>query len=133
MQYLVIAYDKKDALNRRLETREAHIQNVRRLMAKGKIINAGALMNDDGNMIGSTLFIDFDTKEEIDEWLANEPYVKNDVWDMSNFKMISMKLLSKWLDELSYFLVSIPIFVYFLYIELRNNSHYSNINLQMTT
>jgi len=95
MQYLVIAYDKKDALNRRLETRETHIQNVRKLMTEGKIINAGALINDDGNMIGSTLFIDFDTKEEIDKWLANEPYIKNDVWDMSNFKMISVKLLSK--------------------------------------
>jgi len=95
MQYLVIAYDKKDALNRRLETREAHIKGIRKLMSEGKIINAGALINDDGNMIGSTLFIDFDTKEEIDKWLANEPYIKNDVWDMSNFKMISMKLLSK--------------------------------------
>jgi len=95
MQYLVIAYDKKDALNRRLETREAHIQNIKRLMAEGKIINAGALMSDDTNMMGSTLFIDFDTKEDIDEWLTNEPYIKNDVWDMSNFNMISMKLLPK--------------------------------------
>jgi len=95
MQYLVVAYDKKSALNRRLETREAHIQNVKKLIAEGKIINAGALINDDGNMIGSTLFIDFDTKEEIDKWLTNEPYIKNDVWDMSNFQMISIKLLPK--------------------------------------
>jgi len=95
MQYLVIAYDKKDALNRRLEVRDTHIKGTKKLIAEGKIINAGVLMNENGTMIGSTLFIDFDTKEEIDEWLLNEPYVKNDVWDMSNFKMTPMKLLPK--------------------------------------
>jgi len=58
MQYLVIAYDNENALERRLESREAHVAGARKLMAEGKIINAAALIEDDV-MVGSTLYIDF--------------------------------------------------------------------------
>ncbi|MCT7570397.1 YciI family protein [Aliarcobacter butzleri] len=94
MQYLVIAYDNDGALERRLESREAHIEGARKLMSEGKIIDAGALIEDD-MMVGSTLFVDFENDEEIDEWLLNEPYVKNNVWNMDEFQMVPMKLLPK--------------------------------------
>ncbi|MGE4461913.1 MAG: YciI family protein, partial [Arcobacter sp.] len=84
MQYLVIAYDNDNALERRLESRAAHVEGTRKLMSDGKIINAAALVEDDV-MVGSTLLVDFDTDEEIDEWLENEPYVKNNVWNMDEF------------------------------------------------
>ena len=38
-------------------------------MAEGKIINAGALIEDDV-MVGSTLFVDFETDEERNEILS---------------------------------------------------------------
>lgn len=94
MQYLVIAYDNANALERRLESRDEHIEGVRKLMAEGKIINAAALMEEDV-MVGSTLFIDFETDEELDAWLENEPYVKNNVWDMDEFQIVPMKVLPK--------------------------------------
>ncbi|KLD98255.1 YciI family protein [Aliarcobacter butzleri] len=94
MQYLVIAYDNDGALERRLESREAHIEGARKLMSQGKIIDAGALIEDD-MMVGSTLFVDFENDEEIDEWLLNEPYVKNNVWNMDEFQMVPVKLLPK--------------------------------------
>lgn len=94
MQYLIIAYDKQDALERRLASRDEHLEGVRKLMAEGKIINAGALIEDDV-MVGSTLFIDFESDEEIDAWLENEPYVKNNVWDMDEMQMVPVKLLPK--------------------------------------
>ncbi|MCR8711343.1 YciI family protein [Aliarcobacter butzleri] len=94
MQYLVIAYDNDGALDRRLESREAHIEGARKLMSEGKIIDAGALIEDD-MMVGSTLFVDFENDEEIDEWLLNEPYVKNNVWNMDEFQMVPVKLLPK--------------------------------------
>lgn len=94
MQYLVIAYDNDGALERRLESREAHIEGARKLMSEGKIIDAGALIEDD-MMVGSTLFVDFENDEEIDEWLLNEPYVKNNVWNMDEFQMVPVKLLPK--------------------------------------
>ena len=94
MQYLVIAYDNANALERRLESRDEHVEGVRKLMAEGKIINAAALMEEDV-MVGSTLFIDFETDEELDAWLENEPYVKNNVWNMDEFQIVPMKLLPK--------------------------------------
>ncbi|WP_323651318.1 YciI family protein [Aliarcobacter butzleri] len=94
MQYLVIAYDNDGALERRLESREAHIEGARKLMSEGKIIDAGALIEDD-MMVGSTLFVDFENDEEIDEWLLNEPYVKNNVWNMDEFQMVPVELLPK--------------------------------------
>ena len=94
MQYLVIAYDNANALERRLESRDEHVEGVRILMAEGKIINAAALMEEDV-MVGSTLFIDFETDEELDAWLENEPYVKNNVWDMDEFQIVPMKVLPK--------------------------------------
>ncbi|MCT7910156.1 YciI family protein [Arcobacter lacus] len=94
MQYLVIAYDNDGALERRLESREAHIEGAKKLINEGKIIDAGALIEDDV-MVGSTLFVDFDNDEEIDEWLLNEPYVKNNVWNMDEFQMVPVKLLPK--------------------------------------
>ena len=80
MQYLVIAYDNANALERRLESRDEHVEGVRKLMAEGKIINAAALI---------------ETDEELDAWLENEPYVKNNVWDMDEFQIVPMKVLPK--------------------------------------
>lgn len=94
MQYLIIAYDNDKALERRLESRDEHVEGVRKLMAQGKIINAAALMEDDV-MVGSTLFIDFESDEDLDEWLENEPYVKNNVWNMDEFQIVPMKVLPK--------------------------------------
>lgn len=94
MQYLVIAYDHDDALERRLASRDAHVEGARKLMAEGKIVNAGALIEEE-KMVGSTLLIDFENEDEIDEWLENEPYVKNNVWNMDEFQIVPVKLLPK--------------------------------------
>lgn len=94
MQYLVIAYDNENALEKRLESREAHIAGAKKMMAEGKIINAGALIEDD-KMVGSTLFVDFENEDEIDAWLSEEPYVKNAVWNMEEFQIVPVKLLPK--------------------------------------
>ncbi len=94
MQYLIIAYDNDNALDKRLASREAHIEGARKLMAQGKIVNAGALIEDE-KMVGSTLLVDFDTDDELDEWLESEPYVVNGVWNMEEFQIVPIKLLPK--------------------------------------
>ena len=63
-------------------------------MDEGKIVNAGALMEDE-KMVGSTLLIDFENEDEIDQWLENEPYVQNNVWNMDEFQIVPVKLLPK--------------------------------------
>ncbi len=94
MQYLIIAYDNDDAQERRLEVRDAHIEGAKKLMNEGKIINAGALIEDD-IMVGSSLFVDFENDDELNTWLENEPYVKNNVWNMEEFQIVPIKLLPK--------------------------------------
>lgn len=94
MQYLVIAYDNDGALEKRLEVRDAHVEGAKKMMAEGKIIDAGALIEDD-QMVGSTLFVDFEDDDEINEWLENEPYVINGVWNMEEFQIVPVKLLPK--------------------------------------
>lgn len=94
MQYLVIAYDNEGALEKRLEVRDAHVAGAKDLISKGKIIDAGALIEDD-KMVGSTLYIDFENDDEINSWLDNEPYVTNGVWNMEEFQMVPVKLLPK--------------------------------------
>ncbi len=94
MQYLVIAYDNDNALEKRLEVRDEHIKAARELMKKGNIITAGALIEDDV-MVGSSLFVDFPTEDDFDSWLENEPYVKAGVWDMQQLQIVPVKVLAK--------------------------------------
>ncbi|MGJ0353112.1 YciI family protein [Aliarcobacter cryaerophilus] len=94
MQFLIIAYDYDDALERRMQSREQHIINTKKMMESGNIVSAGALIEDD-KMVGSSLFVDFDTDEELDLWLEDEPYVVNRVWNMDEIQIVPVKLLPK--------------------------------------
>ena len=94
MQYLVIAYDNENALEKRLEVRDAHVEGAKKMIAEGKIIEAGALVEED-KMVGSTLFVNFENDDEINEWLESEPYVVNGVWNMDEFQIVPVKLLPK--------------------------------------
>jgi uncharacterized protein YciI len=94
MQYLIIAYDHDDALQRRLDARDAHLQGAKKLMAEGKIVNAGALIEED-KMVGSTLYVNFEDDDALNEWLESEPYVVNNVWNMDEFQIVPVKLLPK--------------------------------------
>ncbi|WP_242494967.1 YciI family protein [Salinicola tamaricis] len=55
-QYAVVAYDytDDDALERRLSNRDAHLAGVRELAKQGKFLSGGAILDDDGKMVGST-------------------------------------------------------------------------------
>ena len=83
MQFLITALDGKDseALERRMAARPAHIEYATACAAAGKVIIGGAILDDDGKMIGSMLVVDFPSKEAVEkEYLPNDPYVKGNVW-----------------------------------------------------
>lgn len=82
MQFLVIAHDGTDseAPQRRLAARTAHLEGIGILRAQRKVIEGGALLNDNGDMIGSALIVDFPTESEMHDWLANDPYTIGKVW-----------------------------------------------------
>lgn len=82
MQFMVTAYDGKDdgALDRRMSVRAAHINGANQLKEAGHLIAGGAILDEAEQMIGSTMFVEFDSKDELDQWLASDPYVTGNVW-----------------------------------------------------
>ncbi len=46
-----------------------------------RIISAGGLLDDEGKMKGSALIMDFESRKDLDEYIANEPYVVEKVWE----------------------------------------------------
>ncbi len=87
-QYVIIAYDGTDveALNRRIAARPAHLENTRKLKKDGHFIEGGAILDDNGKMTGSVVFVTFASRTELDEWLQNDPYVKGNVWQKIEIK-----------------------------------------------
>lgn len=83
MHFLILANDATDdgALERRMAARDAHIKLISAYKAKGHMLIGAARLNDEGKMIGSVLIVDFPSREGVDKWLAEEPYVTNKVWD----------------------------------------------------
>lgn len=79
MNYLVIARDQKDASERRLANREAHLAGASKLKEEGKLTYAVAMV-EEGKMVGSVMVFNFETQEAFDLWKANEPYITGEVW-----------------------------------------------------
>jgi uncharacterized protein len=82
MQFLVIAKDGTDdeAIERRLRTRPSHLESIGPLVDSGRVLLGGAILSDAGDMVGSMLLIDFPRLEDVDAWLASDPYVTEGVW-----------------------------------------------------
>jgi len=61
MQFLITAYDGKDneALARRMNVREQHLDGVKRLKAEGKHLYGAAILDDSGKMIGSIMIVEY--------------------------------------------------------------------------
>ncbi|WP_028776587.1 YciI family protein [Shimazuella kribbensis] len=87
MQFMVIGYDGIDpmALSRRLKAREDHISLGDKLVKSGNMLFGVALLKDN-KMVGSMVIVDFPTREDLDKWLAIEPYVTGDVWQKIEIK-----------------------------------------------
>ncbi len=79
MQFIIKAYDGEGKLDKRMEVRPRHLEGMEKLA--DHIICAGGLLDDDGKMKGSVLIVDFESREALAEYLANEPYVLEKVWE----------------------------------------------------
>jgi uncharacterized protein len=82
VQFMLLAYDGTDAAApaRRLAVREKHIALGDKLVAEGKMLYGTAILDENGNMIGSMLILEYDSRAELDNWLETEPYMTGDVW-----------------------------------------------------
>ena len=88
MQFLLTAYDGTDseAPARRLNVREEHLKRITILKEEGGFIFGGAILNEEGNMIGSMIVYEFPDRKTLDKKLENEPYITNGVWKQIDIK-----------------------------------------------
>ena len=87
-QYLVTAYDFTDteALKRRMDVRPHHLDGARQLKLQGNFILGGAILDEQGRMVGSTMVMQFENDEALEAWKQNEPYITQGVWETVDVK-----------------------------------------------
>ena len=87
-QYIVTAYDYTDtgALERRMNVRPHHLDVAKELKANGNYVTGGAILNDEGKMIGSIMIVQFETEEALKAWQQNEPYITQKIWETFDVK-----------------------------------------------
>jgi hypothetical protein len=96
MHFLLIAYDGTDehALERRMKFRDEHLKKIRELKKSGNFIYGGAILNDEGKMIGSSVLFEFPDRQALDENLKEEPYIIGGVWhkiEIRPFRLAKME------------------------------------------
>ena len=79
MQYIITAYDGAGMLEKRMEVRPQHLENMERV--KEHVVCAGGLLDEEGKMKGSALVMEFPGREELDAYLDSEPYIREHVWE----------------------------------------------------
>ncbi|MEC9483775.1 MAG: YciI family protein [Halomonas sp.] len=91
-QYAVVAYDYTDdeALERRLANRDAHLEGVRQLARQGRFLSGGAILDDEGKMVGSSAHFRFADRQALDAWLETEPYMTGRVWERVDIREVRL-------------------------------------------
>ena len=68
--FVLSCTDREGTLEKRLATRPAHLARLQQLDAEGRLIVAGAMPKDPSNpqagFYGSTMIVDFDSREALD-------------------------------------------------------------------
>ena len=88
MQFLIRAYDGEGKLDKRMEVRPHHLDGMKKLSEH--IITAGGLLDDEGKMKGSALIMDFESRMALDDYITNEPYVVENVWEKIEIEPINV-------------------------------------------
>jgi uncharacterized protein YciI len=97
MQFLVTAKDGSDAEApaRRLAVREAHMAGARRYTEEGVVVVGGAILDDDGRMIGSSIIYEVPDRATLDAIIAADPYVTGGVWREIDIRPFRLAVRSK--------------------------------------
>ena len=92
MQFLVKAYDGEGMLEKRMEVRPRHLEGMKALGQQ--IICAGGLLDKEGRMKGSALVMESESRAALDEYLENEPYLVEGVWQKVEVETMNVVLLN---------------------------------------
>ena len=85
MPYFVLTCtDHEDSLEKRLAIRPQHVERLQQLDDAGRLIAAGAHPKDPNDpqagFLGSTIIVEFDNRESLDEWIQEEPFLKEGIY-----------------------------------------------------
>ena len=86
MLIALIARDKAGALQTRLDNRPAHVDYLKET---GVVSQAGPLLNDEGEMIGSLVVLEVEDMAAAQTWADNDPYAKAGLFE--NVELIPWK------------------------------------------
>ena len=93
MQFVVKAYDGEGMLEKRMEVRPRHLEGMKRLL--DHIICAGGLLDDEGKMKGSLMVMEYESRKDLDDYLENEPYMLEHVWEKVEIEPINVVIANK--------------------------------------
>ena len=92
MQVLIRAYDGENKLEKRMAVRARHLENMAKV--NGRVICAGGLLDENGKMKGSALILEFAGREQLEAYLASEPYVLEHVWETIEVEPMNVVILN---------------------------------------
>ena len=75
-----------------MAVRPRHLEGMAKL---GKhIVLAGGLLDDEGKMKGSVLILDLEDRAALDDYLKNEPYVVENVWEKIEVENVNLVIVN---------------------------------------
>ena len=92
MQFIVTAHDGANMLEKRMEVRPRHLEGMAKLGTH--VVCGGGLLDEVGKLKGSVLILNFETREELDQYLKNEPYVLEHVWETIDVETINVVMIN---------------------------------------
>ncbi|MGQ1269624.1 YciI family protein [Acinetobacter baumannii] len=88
--FVLSCTDNDGTLEKRLAVRPQHIERLQKLDDEGRLVAAGAMPKDPNDpqtgFYGSTMIVEFDTREALDEWLKEEPFLKEGIYSHVDVK-----------------------------------------------
>jgi len=73
---------------------EIHLERARKYKATEQLVYGGAILDQEGKMVGSVMLLDNMTQEEAKKFLDADPYVKDGVWQNYEVKPFRLAPLS---------------------------------------
>ena len=92
MQFIITAHDGENMLEKRMAVRPRHLEGMAKLGEH--IVCAGGLLDDEGKMKGSVLILDFENRAALDDYLKNEPYVAEHIWEKIEIETANVVIVS---------------------------------------
>lgn len=92
MQFIITAHDGENMLDKRMAVRPRHLEGMAKLSEH--IVFAGGLLDEGKKMKGSVLILDFEDRAALDDYLKNEPYVVEHVWEKIEIETVNAVIVN---------------------------------------